>query len=159
AIVRQRQVGGFGAFMFVDLDHFKNVNDPHGHQVGDLVLTTVAARLGAALEMDDDIGRYGGDEFVAVVESVDSTESARLLAERIVETVSAPIDLSEVAAHAGVHSSVESLVVTVSVGVAEFGPDTTTVDDVIRWADAATYAAKDAGRNRAIVHDGAIAVH
>ncbi|MEM9748521.1 MAG: sensor domain-containing diguanylate cyclase, partial [Actinomycetota bacterium] len=64
AIVRQRQVGGFGAFMFVDLDHFKNVNDTHGHQVGDLVLTTVAARLGAALEMDDDIGRYGGDEFV-----------------------------------------------------------------------------------------------
>ncbi|MEM8748341.1 MAG: sensor domain-containing diguanylate cyclase, partial [Actinomycetota bacterium] len=138
AIVRQRQVGGFGAFMFVDLDHFKNVNDTHGHQVGDLVLTTVAARLGAALEMDDDIGRYGGDEFVAVVESVDSTESARRLAERIVETVSAPIDLSEVAAQARVHSSVESLVVYRVGGGGQVGPHTTTVDDVFRGGEAAT---------------------
>ncbi|MEM9040759.1 MAG: sensor domain-containing diguanylate cyclase [Actinomycetota bacterium] len=159
AIVRQRRAGGFGAFMFVDLDHFKTVNDTYGHQVGDLVLTTVAARLGAALEMDDDIGRYGGDEFVVVAQSVDSTDEARHLAERIVDTVSAPIDLSEAAAHVGVHSSVESLAVTVSVGVAEFGRDTTTVDDVIRWADAATYAAKDAGRNRAVVHDSAISVY
>ncbi|MFD0521557.1 diguanylate cyclase domain-containing protein [Paractinoplanes durhamensis] len=127
------------AVLFIDLDGFKQINDARGHQAGDLVLRTVAERLRAGLRSEDTVARFGGDEFAAVLESLAGLAEARAAAERIITDVQRPIDV------AGVSASVSA-----SIGVAVHRPGLT-VDDLIRDADAAMYAAKAAGKNRYLV--------
>ena len=130
------------AVFFLDLDNFKFVNDSLGHPAGDSLLTQVSERLTAAAAPGDTVARLGGDEFVVVSESV--TEDAGLLhqAQRLIQTVSAPVTLGTTEVR-----------VTASLGVAvAHGPD----DDperLLRDADTAMYLAKDNGRNRWEIFD------
>ncbi|HXI01974.1 MAG TPA: diguanylate cyclase [Candidatus Saccharimonadales bacterium] len=123
--------------VMLDLDHFKKINDSHGHAVGDNALRDVAAILRKHIRKSDIAVRYGGEEFVLVLFSTDA-EAARMVAERV------RADVEQLAVrHAGgeVH-------LTVSVGIASFPENgIKTVDDLMRRADEALYKAKGAGRN------------
>jgi len=121
------------ALIFIDLDHFKRVNDVHGHERGDRVLEQFPQVIRAQLRSSDILGRWGGEEFIVLTPST-SLEGAAKLAEKLREQVEAsqPDALDEV---------------TISAGVAELR-DTDTLDSLVRRADAALYAAKSRGRNR-----------
>ena len=126
------------AVLMIDVDRFKQINDEHGHGVGDSVLAQVAARLGGALRAEDVLGRWGGEEFVVVAERT-SLAGASRLGERLREAV----------ADAPVRVGASELRVTVSVGVA-----CTTADDVralVEQADRAMYEAKRGGRDMVVV--------
>lgn len=126
----------------LDLDHFKQVNDRHGHQAGDEALRQVAIALAASLRSIDTLGRYGGEEFVLVLPQT-SRNGAREKAER----VRGAVDLLRTG----------SGQVTVSIGVAGYRPGDS-VDTLLARADAALYEAKDSGRNRVVLElDGVLA--
>jgi two-component system cell cycle response regulator len=125
--------------LLVDIDHFKSVNDTHGHAVGDEVLRAVANRLSRHLRGFDTVARWGGEEFVVVMPEA-NLQVASSVAERLRRKVaSGPVAVSNGAAE---------LTVTVSIGVAVTGPGTETMDNLLRAADEAMYAAKRGGRNR-----------
>jgi len=122
----------------VDLDHFKRVNDEHGHQVGDDVLCDVAGRMQAAVRNFDTVGRYGGEEFLIILDNADLA-TAQEIAERVRQRVaSAPVKTRS----AGVN-------ITLSLGLARLEPGDD-VDSLIKRADEALYSAKHQGRNRVI---------
>jgi diguanylate cyclase (GGDEF)-like protein len=123
----------------VDIDHFKRVNDTHGHVVGDAVLQLVAGNIQRMLRPYDVLCRYGGEEFVVMARAT-SARNAEILAERIRHHIEAM--RFEIAG--------ESASVTVSVGVAALGPGVANVDAeaLLQAADEALYAAKESGRNR-----------
>ncbi|MEV0901502.1 diguanylate cyclase [Actinoplanes sp. NPDC049802] len=124
------------AAVMLDIDKFKAINDTYGHGVGDEVIRAVATRIRGRLRHSDVLGRYGGEEFAAVLPDHDG--HAVELAERIRQAVAGdPIDT-----HAG------PLPVTISVGLARLGPGDTALDDLLARADHALYRAKEAGRNR-----------
>lgn len=127
------------AVLLADLDHFKRINDEHGHLVGDEVLKLVAARLTEAVREPVCVGRLGGEEFLVVLPGTD-LEAARQVAERIRENVAAIDPL---------HTALP-VALTISLGVAASGPAGDSVSDMLRRADAALYDAKRAGRNRVI---------
>jgi diguanylate cyclase (GGDEF)-like protein len=133
--------------LMIDLDHFKQVNDAHGHLVGDRVLQAVAEVLASAARRYDVVGRWGGEEFVALCPEV-TKDTLRAIAERIRERIRelrVPIE----------GTVVEGL--TVSIGIAlypEFGPE---LQDVLLAADDALFVAKDSGRNQVQTIVGAIA--
>ncbi len=130
------------ALMFIDIDHFKRVNDEYGHAFGDMVLNAVSERLRAALRPADDVGRYGGEEFVVLLRKCE-IKVAATVAERLRAAVAAnPIDCEGIA-----------LDVTVSVGVAAVRPSANSVDEVLARADKAMYRAKQNGRNRVEIDD------
>jgi diguanylate cyclase (GGDEF)-like protein len=121
--------------IMADLDHFKDVNDTHGHLVGDKVLREVAARIKAALREFDLVGRYGGEEFVILLENT-SSHTAHQVAERIRQRI----------AGEPIHAGQQRVNLTISQGLAlrKEGEDTQTL---LRRADQAMYKAKQAGRN------------
>lgn len=125
------------AFVMIDLDHFKAINDRHGHQGGDEVLREASRRLKASLRAYDTIGRYGGEEFLAVLPGTDLA-SAVVVAERMRRAVG-----GEPFVLAG-----KPIRVTASFGVAQSEDDKEAPDAVIQRADAALYRAKAAGRDR-----------
>jgi len=135
----ERPAGGSCAVLLADLDHFKRINDEHGHLIGDEVLKLVAAQLIAAVREPVFVGRLGGEEFLVVLPDTD-LESARQAAERIRESV-AGIDTQRLDGQPPL---------TVSLGVAASDRPTDTVSAMLRRADAALYDAKRAGRNRVI---------
>jgi diguanylate cyclase (GGDEF)-like protein len=136
------------SLMIVDIDHFKSVNDDHGHQVGDAVLTEIAARIRSATRTPDVVARYGGEEFVVLLPGTDF-EGALATGERVRRSVS--VTPVPVAVGSKTDSDVpDSLPITCSVGVATFPSHGDTVADLLRSADAAMYAAKQRGRNRVV---------
>ena len=122
--------------VMADLDHFKTINDTHGHLVGDMILHDVATRMVTGARSSDIVGRYGGEEFLILFEDA-TLDIARDLAERIRIRVLADPFLEDSA----------KLFITVSLGVAEARPDDS-ADSLVRRADQAMYEAKAAGRNR-----------
>jgi len=118
----------------VDVDHFKAINDTHGHQAGDAVLAEVARRLAAAVRGGDELARWGGDEFVAIQPGTDRDGALRAAARLRAAVAVAPVAIAG-----------GELPVTVSVGWAHWVGDTP--DDLLARADRALYRAKDAGRN------------
>lgn len=123
------------AVMFIDMDHFKNINDTLGHHIGDLLLVEVAQRLSGIVRESDIVARLGGDEFVvALIEITES--SAPGVANKIVHELGKPYKLEEHLLHS-----------TPSIGISLFPDDGETVDDVMRHADTAMYQAKSKGRN------------
>lgn len=130
------------AVLLVDIDHFKQINDVHGHHVGDAVLRVIAAAMQRILRPEDLLARFGGDEFVIVTRRI-TRENAHILAERLrshVASLSLPLD------------GVENL--TVSIGLTFAGPEHTqkTPEALLGEADIAMYEAKHLGRNRVVEH-------
>jgi diguanylate cyclase (GGDEF)-like protein len=136
---RTRRNGRSMALMMMDLDHFKAVNDTHGHQAGDQVLINFVIKINALLRPADQLGRFGGEEFVLLLPET-SMEDALQVAERI---------RALCATGSGSGSGSElGPTCTVSIGVASTLNDRDTVDALLARADAAMYRAKDNGRNR-----------
>jgi diguanylate cyclase (GGDEF)-like protein len=134
------------SLIFLDIDHFKAVNDVHGHQAGDQVLTQLATLITSMLGEDEVFARYGGEEFAIIARGMDLAR-AKVLSERV---------RASVQAHPFAHEGT-ALPVTISVGIS-YAPGlgiSTTVDLVAR-ADEALYAAKRAGRNRVCVADAPV---
>ena len=131
----------YGAVLFIDLDHFKTLNDTLGHDQGDLLLRQVAQRLSACLREGDTVARLGGDEFVVVLEclSRDPREAAtqtETLGEKILGALNQPYQLGALE-----HRS------TASIGATLFLGQETTIDDLLKQADLAMYKSKEMGRN------------
>ncbi|GAB3469382.1 hypothetical protein GCM10027321_38690 [Massilia terrae] len=123
------------AVLFIDLDHFKKINDSFGHHVGDQLLTAASARMKELLRDVDTLGRLGGDEFVIVLAGPLTPDSVSAVAVRLVESLSAPYHLGGGSVHSGA-----------SVGVALFPGDGADGATLLRHADTAMYAAKREGR-------------
>ena len=124
------------ALLFIDLDHFKNINDSLGHQAGDYLLTEVAARLTAAVRGADTVGRQGGDEFLVLLEGLVQGRDAAAVAEKLVATLSEPVTYKG-----------QLLNLSCSIGISIYPDDAGDEGDLLRNADLAMYAAKDAGRH------------
>ncbi len=139
---RAAETNSRGALLYVDLDHFKRVNDSVGHAAGDQLLTIVAQRLRACVKDGDTVARLAGDEFTVILRNVADPEAASLVAERIIESLRLPVSLAGRDHH-----------VQASIGMALFPDDGTTSDDLSRAADGAMYRAKELGRGRAVFFD------
>ncbi len=140
-ISRSRRHGSPLACVMLDIDHFKSINDTHGHATGDDVLRIIATIMRDHIRRSDIAVRFGGEEFVLVLFS-NTTEGARHVAERI---------RADVEAHNFAQDGA-TLRVTVSVGISSFPDDNVpSADELMRRADAALYQAKEAGRNMVCV--------
>ncbi len=133
---RYERYGHRFAVILIDADHFKQVNDSHGHIVGDATLSWIADVCRTTVREIDIVGRFGGEEFIILLPHTIAAD-ARAVAERIRHGMHAPIG----AAHA------RAVPVTLSFGVAEIGPGAATFDDLLKAADEALYEAKSAGRD------------
>jgi diguanylate cyclase (GGDEF)-like protein/PAS domain S-box-containing protein len=131
ALARAHRSPSTVAVLFIDLDHFKQVNDSFGHDAGDEVLISVAKRIHSALRSSDTVARLGGDEFVVVCEDVTDQSDVTLLAERIMAYVARPIDVRDTTV--SVHASI---------GIALAGPRAESSEELIRLADVAMFQAK-----------------
>jgi diguanylate cyclase (GGDEF)-like protein/PAS domain S-box-containing protein len=124
------------AVMFLDLDHFKLVNDGLGHHAGDVLLKNVASELVTILRPEDTVARFGGDEFVLIASEVDDLTDVTDIAERIVSRLSVPVVIEN-----------QEISVSASLGIAIFPLDGESVEELLKNADAAMYHAKERGRN------------
>lgn len=133
---RYIRYGSEFSIIMIDIDHFKNINDTYGHQTGDEVLASLAGLLKTAIRKSDALGRYGGEEFVALLtetttpNAVTAAEHIRLTCER--------------------HHFIHGKTITISCGVAGIDSDTESVEDLIRRADENLYRAKNGGRNMVV---------
>ena len=124
------------AVLFVDLDHFKQVNDSLGHAVGDKLLRSVAGRLSACVRRTDTVCRIGGDEFVILLSHIEQEQDAEMCARKILRAVTSPHIIDN-----------KSLDVSISIGGSLYPGDSTDAETLTRYADTAMYAAKSLGRN------------
>jgi diguanylate cyclase (GGDEF)-like protein/PAS domain S-box-containing protein len=132
------------ALLYVDLDGFKDINDEHGHQVGDFVLSQVASRLRRSVREMDTVARIGGDEFTVVITGVREADTAYQIADKIIAALSAPIELGDG----------QSVQIGASIGLAFYPTDAQTSDALLRKADQAMYTVKRGGKG-AYHHPGA----
>jgi diguanylate cyclase (GGDEF)-like protein len=144
ALARARRANSRLAILFVDLDHFKEINDRLGHAVGDVMLLAVADRMRSTVRAADTVARLGGDEFIILVEDVDGAEAVGMVAQKIIESLVHPVWYQE-----------QALTVGASIGIALYPQDGTTTTEIIARADQAMYRAKLAGRNRYCISDAA----
>ncbi len=141
AMDRELRENTLGALLFIDLDHFKTVNDSLGHQVGDGLLREVTARLASGLRAEDTLARMGGDEFVVLLEGLDSNpqlaaESAAITAEKLLKSL---VGTCWIDGH--------ELSISASIGIALHPFGSQRASDVLKQADTAMYRAKQGGRN------------
>jgi len=144
ALLRRERFGAQLALLFCDLDRFKVVNDSLGHRAGDQLLVVCADRLREVVEQSDTVARFGGDEFVVLLEDIAGVEEPRQLAERLAHALAEPIPVDG-----------HEINVTMSVGLA-VACDHQSADSWLRDADAAMYRAKASGRNRVELFDTAM---
>ena len=123
--------------LYIDLDHFKRINDTLGHQVGDSMLRAVAQRLRGDLRATDTLCRIGGDEFIVIMESISSLQDLETLARKLLNTLNKPMMLGKT-----------EIVPGGSIGISLYPDDAGEMDDLIKMADTAMYSAKNNGRNR-----------
>ena len=150
AMITSGRTGQHGALMFLDLDHFKQLNDTLGHDVGDELLQQVATRLRACVREGDSVARLGGDDFVVVLEALsthalEAATQGEGIAIKILETLCQPYQLKN-----------HSYTITPSVGIVEFLEEHQTLEDLLKMADVAMYQAKSAGRNTICFFDPAM---
>ena len=143
ALARAQRSGAVIGLLFVDLDGFKGINDSHGHAAGDQVLRTVAARMQGQVRTGDVVARLGGDEFVVLLEPLDEQGSAVAVAERLLSSVSRPIELA----------GGRTARLSASIGVALSQDGITDPDVLLYESDVAVYRAKSTGRSRIEVFD------
>lgn len=137
AIAQAERSGAQVTVAFLDLDHFKDVNDTYGHPTGDLLLLAVAQRLVGLMRKCDTLARFGGDEFLLALPDVNGRENATLVAQRIVDGFHEPFVVDG-----------RTLRVTVSLGMAHYPEHATDIETLIRFADVALYRAKGDGCDR-----------
>jgi diguanylate cyclase (GGDEF)-like protein/PAS domain S-box-containing protein len=136
AISRSRREGSELGVIFLDIDDFKTINDSLGHGAGDAALIDVAKRLSYSIRSSDTAARFGGDEFVVLLEDLEGTETAVEVAERVLEDLRAPLMVAG-----------KELVLRASIGISILAGDSTaSADELIRDADAAMYIAKRDGK-------------
>jgi diguanylate cyclase (GGDEF)-like protein/PAS domain S-box-containing protein len=135
-VVHSKRLGQPFAVMFIDLDRFKEVNDLHGHSAGDLLLRTVAEELKGSVRESDTVARLGGDEFTVILPALSNPMQVELIAEEILQKLSAPINVAGNVVH-----------ISGSIGVTFYPRDADNTNDLIRNADQAMYVAKNAGRS------------
>lgn len=124
------------SLMFLDLDGFKKVNDELGHDVGDMLLKSVATRLQECVRQSDTVARLGGDEFTVIL-NIRGPQDAEIVAKKIIDALGTPFDLSG-----------QEVRVTTSIGICLYPADGATVSELIRKADTAMYNAKNGGKNQ-----------
>jgi len=141
ALASGRRQHAHGALLYLDLDHFKMLNDTRGHDAGDDLLIEVASRLRAAVREEDTVSRLGGDEFVVMLENLDpSAPTAASRAERVAEKIRSALN-HPFALKGGAYT------LSSSIGVCLFRGDESDVRDILKQADMALYEAKESGRN------------
>ncbi len=136
-LVKAERLGASIALLFIDLDHFKKVNDSMGHAKGDQLLIQVAQRIKTAIRASDTVARLGGDEFTAILTSYGGPIHLERITQTIVDELATPFDLGE---HEIAH-------VSGSIGIALYPDDAEDLKSLLQHADHAMYAAKEAGRN------------
>jgi len=141
SIAACQRTKNLGALLFIDLDNFKDLNDTLGHDMGDQLLSQVAARLVGSVREADTVARFGGDEFVVMLEALspdlaEAAAQAETVAEKLLAHLNQPFELD-----GGQHYS------TPSIGITLFGDERLSVDELLKRADLAMYQAKAAGRN------------
>ncbi len=151
AMAASKRSGRYGALLFLDLDHFKPLNDAHGHEAGDLLLVEAAQRIVKCVREMDTVARFGGDEFVVILGELDvdfaaSMAQAELVAEKIRAALAAPYFLA-VTTCSGVTRQVEHHC-TASIGLTLFLDHERSQEEVLKSADAAMYLSKEGGRDR-----------
>ena len=150
AMLTSIRTGQRGAVMFLNLDHFKSINDNLGHDMGDLLLQQVSRRLQSSVREGDIVARVGGDEFVLVLESIGSKEHeaaarAESIANQVITSLGQPYSLQGKAYHC-----------TPSIGIVMFMQDAGNLEGLLKQADAGMYQAKASGRNKACFFDPAM---
>jgi two-component system cell cycle response regulator len=130
------------SLMMIDVDHFKDINDRHGHEAGDHVLRSLAQRIKGVLRRSDPVCRFGGEEFLVLL-----PDTSLAIAERVAERIRAAIEATPFRLDA---EGAQTIPVTISIGLAERGVDAN-AEALLRRADRALYASKTAGRNRVTV--------
>jgi diguanylate cyclase len=146
AVIEEVRAGSSPAAVFyIDLDHFKDVNDTLGHPVGDELIRNVTLRLSRALRGGDLVARLGGDEFAVISSIGDDTEKMMALAQRLIAAICAPYAMGG-----------QNIVIGASIGIAVIENDCAGSADALRFADMALYRAKNEGRNRACIYDAAM---
>jgi diguanylate cyclase (GGDEF)-like protein/PAS domain S-box-containing protein len=135
AIARARRGDGGFAVLYLDLDHFKDVNDTLGHPVGDRLLRAVAKRLQSATKSNDTVARFGGDEFAVLTAAIAEPAEAGLLADRLLSAMSQPVRIGN-----------NNIFIGTSIGIAAYQRDTPGAEAILSHADVALYRAKSEGR-------------
>lgn len=125
------------ALMYLDLDHFKEVNDTLGHDIGDMLLMEAARRIGSCVRESDTVGRPGGDEFTVILGELDDIGCVDRVAEKILQKLAEPFPLGEDKAY-----------VSTSIGITLYPNDADNIEALLKNADQSMYAAKNLGRNR-----------
>src|SRR5687768_4237189 len=136
SMTRSKRTGRSVAVMFIDIDHFKTVNDTLGHTAGDELLLEMARRLRDCVREDDTVARLGGDEFTVILAELREPEDAVNVAQKILERVEVPITIGNI-----------PIVVTASIGISLYPADGSDPESLLRNADSAMYRAKESGRN------------
>jgi diguanylate cyclase (GGDEF)-like protein/PAS domain S-box-containing protein len=136
SLARARRSGNLVALLYIDLDRFKNINDSLGHETGDLLLKEVSQRLRYWVRETDTVARIGGDEFIIVLDNLDDSRYASVVAQKLLSIFAQPIRISG-----------HELFVSISIGIAIFPTNSEDVDGLTKCADAAMYSAKENGRN------------
>ncbi len=134
--ITSKRYGGKFAVLMLDIDGFKDINDTHGHDVGDKLLINIAKRLQHNLRVSDVLARLGGDEFAIIVPKLDSYENAALLAKKILKALEQPYLVNDI-----------EMNITASIGIACFPHAGDSVGALFKCADIALYSAKEAGKN------------
>jgi diguanylate cyclase (GGDEF)-like protein len=133
----EKRSGRCSALMYIDLDHFKRINDSFGHQVGDEVLKVVGGRLAENVRQGDMVARIGGDEFTVIAHDIDHAETAANIADKLLERIREPIVIAG-----------QELNISVSIGITVLPDDGEDGETLMRNADMALYKAKHLGRNK-----------
>ncbi len=145
AIGEVRGGGTSAAVFYIDLDHFKDVNDTLGHHIGDELILNVTQRLSRIMRGDDLVARLGGDEFAIITACASDSYSLQAIAGRIIAAVCAPYQISG-----------HNIIIGASIGIAVIDRRAGDAGDILRYADMALYRAKNEGRNRACIYDAAM---
>ena len=145
-VIDEVRAGGPSAAVFyIDLDHFKDVNDTLGHHIGDELILNVTQRLSRVMRGDDLVARLGGDEFAIITSCESDSYSLQAIAGRIIAAVCAPYAISG-----------HNIIIGASIGIAVIDRRAGDAADILRYADMALYRAKNEGRNRACIYDAAM---
>ena len=137
AVKKSQRSSSILALLFIDLDRFKEANDLLGHDVGDLLLIEAATRISVCVRSTDTVARLGGDEFTVILANVDETEHVEHIAQKMIDAIAQPFYLGN-----------EVVYLSASVGITLYSEHANSSEELIKNADQAMYAAKNAGRNR-----------